>query len=152
MSLSVLNTCWNLSLHTQTSETDNPTKKPQNKIEVGQWVLVLLDSEYNLQTEEKKICCFSEPFLWRFLTPRFCDSCISQSFQAAGSRSFRGGYCSQSWTLLLSSFMCVQCRAKRRCICQCQSSPSTVRNWGETPEETQATISAAWSSGNKHWC
>lgn len=62
MSLSVLNTCWNLSLHTQTSETDNPTKKPQNKIEVGQWVLVLLDSEYNLQTEEKKSVAFLNLF------------------------------------------------------------------------------------------
>lgn len=34
---------------------------------------------------------------------------------------------------LLSSFMYVPCRAKRRCHCQYQSSPSTVWNpWGNT--------------------
>lgn len=46
---------------------------------------------------------------------------------------------------LLSSFMYVPCRAKRRCHCQYQSSPSTAWNWGETHEETQATISAVRS-------
>lgn len=74
MLFAIPNTCWNLSLHTSSKEREPNQKKGKIKqnLDSDCWYLSTLNATY----KQNSICCFSEPFLWRLLTPRFCNFSI----------------------------------------------------------------------------
>lgn len=142
MLFGVPNTCWNLSPHKPSGETENPTKKKakQNKC----WATVPGTSQlWKLPTNRIVSMTFLNLSRRGSLVLNSA-ALLKLRFPSRRMQVLWRGYCSQS-QVLPSEHMHVQHRVKRRCHCQYQKSPSTMWNEGETHEETQATVSATGS-------